>query len=161
MTHHEKGLTYLLVAAALMSLDAVFIRLSGLHGFAPSFLFGVFSLISMTVLTRIKEGHLLPVIKAGGFMLLVSGAIMGVSGTAFTLAVQKNDCRQRSAYHERNAHFFGLLQLDLPQGTPAEANLLCHPSFHGRHVYHRPRIACHRQHCRRPDRADCNRWPSR
>lgn len=89
MTHHEKGLTYLLVAAALMSLDAVFIRLSGLHGFAPSFLFGVFSLISMTVLTRIKEGHLLPVIKAGGFMLLVSGAIMGVSGTAFTLAVQK------------------------------------------------------------------------
>ena len=40
MTHHEKGLTYILVAAALMSLDAVFIRLSGLHGFAPSFLFG-------------------------------------------------------------------------------------------------------------------------
>nr|WP_319513251.1 DMT family transporter [uncultured Cohaesibacter sp.] len=89
MTHHEKGLTYLLVAAALMSLDAVFIRLSGLHGFAPSFLFGVFSLISMTLLTRIREGHLLPVIKTGGFMLFVSGAIMGVSGTAFTLAVQK------------------------------------------------------------------------
>ncbi|WP_162916554.1 DMT family transporter [Cohaesibacter haloalkalitolerans] len=89
MTSHEKGLTYLLVAAALMSLDAVFIRLSGLHGFAPSFLFGVFSLISMTTLTQIREGNVLRVAKAGGFMLLVSGAIMGVSGTAFTLAVQK------------------------------------------------------------------------
>nr|WP_321459696.1 DMT family transporter [uncultured Cohaesibacter sp.] len=89
MTQHEKGLTYILVAAILMSLDAVFIRLSGLHGFAPSFLFGVFSLISMTLLTRITEGNLLAVMKSGGYMLLVSGAIMGVSGTAFTLAVQK------------------------------------------------------------------------
>nr|WP_321456618.1 DMT family transporter [uncultured Cohaesibacter sp.] len=89
MTHHEKGLSYILIAAALMSLDAVFIRLSGLHGFAPSFLFGVFSLISMMILTRVKEGNLIGVMKAGGFMLIVSGAIMGVSGTAFTLAVQQ------------------------------------------------------------------------
>ena len=89
MTHHEKGLTYILVAAALMSLDAVFIRLSGLHGFAPSFLFGVFSLISMTILTQWREGNVLKVAQAGGIMLIVSGAIMGVSGTAFTLAVQQ------------------------------------------------------------------------
>ncbi|SNY94135.1 EamA-like transporter family protein [Cohaesibacter sp. ES.047] len=88
MSFHEKGLAYLLVASALMSLDAVFIRLSGLHGFAPSFLFGFFSLVSMTSLTRWREGPLVAAVKASGPILILSGAIMGVSGTAFVLAVQ-------------------------------------------------------------------------
>ncbi|WP_319528812.1 DMT family transporter [uncultured Cohaesibacter sp.] len=89
MNYHEKGLSYLLIAAALMSMDSVFIRLSGLQDFAPSLLFGVFSLISMLAVTRWREGKLLPLIKTGGIMLVISGAIMGISGTTFTLAVQK------------------------------------------------------------------------
>ena len=88
MTSHETGVTYLLIAAGLMSLDAVFIRLSGLTGFAPSFLFGLFSLISMTALTRLREGPLPGIVRKSGPMLLVSGVIMGVSGTSFVLAVQ-------------------------------------------------------------------------
>ncbi|WP_316861817.1 EamA family transporter [uncultured Cohaesibacter sp.] len=88
MSSHEKGFGYLVIAAILMSLDSVFIRLSGLQGFAPSFLFGVFSLLSMTLVTKWREGSVSRAVKAGGYMLFVSGAIMGVSGTTFTLAVQ-------------------------------------------------------------------------
>ena len=89
MTNQEKGISYTLIATALMSLDAVFVRLSGLHGFAPSFLFGAFSLISMLAMTRMKEGSILMAARASGLVLVFSGILMGISGTAFVLAIQK------------------------------------------------------------------------
>ena len=145
MTHHEKGLTYILVAAALMSLDAVFIRLSGLHGFAPSFLFGVFSLISMTILTQWREGNVLKVAQAGGIMLIVSGAIMGVSGTAFTLAVQQTTVANVLLIMSITPVLSAIFSWIFLKERLQKANFARDSSFHRRHLHHRKRFSFHRR----------------
>jgi len=81
-------MTYALTGAFLMSLDAVFVRLSGLPGFAASFLFGAFSLVSMGVLTGVRENGVVTALRGGGLIAILSGMIMGVSGTSFVWAVQ-------------------------------------------------------------------------
>ena len=88
MNKQNKGLFIVCTGVTLMSLDAVFVRLSGLGGFSPSFLFGMFSFISMGLLTKIKDGGFIPTLKKAGIIGIISGMIMGVSGTSFVLAVQ-------------------------------------------------------------------------
>jgi drug/metabolite transporter (DMT)-like permease len=88
MRLENKGLLIVTTGVVLMSLDAVFIRLSGLKGFNPSFLFGCFSLISMSLLTQVRDHGLFHQLKAAGIISILSGMIMGVSGTSFVLAVQ-------------------------------------------------------------------------
>lgn len=88
MEQRTKGTLLALSGMALMSLDAVFVRLSGLGGWTSSFLFGFFSFFSMVALTiaTSKDG-LFGSIRKGGVVLILSGVVMGGSGTSFVLAV--------------------------------------------------------------------------
>ena len=87
MEIRSKGILFALAGTLLMSLDAVFVRLSGMSGWNTSFLFGSFSLIAMTFFTWKKEG-LANVFKNGWAVIILSGIIMGGSGTNFVLAVK-------------------------------------------------------------------------
>jgi drug/metabolite transporter (DMT)-like permease len=89
MSDQLKGTLYAFSGIFLMSFDAIFIRFSGLDGFGASFLFGVFSLLSMAFVTQLWGGGVMDAVRKGGLILIVSGAVMGGSGTTFVLAVQE------------------------------------------------------------------------
>lgn len=89
MENRSKGMIYALCGVLLMSLDAVFIRISGLPGWTASFLFGFFSLIGMSLYTQFFGKGVFAAIKSGGFIIVLSGIIMGGSGTSFVLAVKE------------------------------------------------------------------------
>jgi len=89
MNEQVKGTAFTLSGMALMSLDAIFVRFSGLGGFGASFLFGMFSMISMAFVTQIYGKGVPDAIKKGGLVLVFSGMVMGGSGTTFVLAVQE------------------------------------------------------------------------
>jgi drug/metabolite transporter (DMT)-like permease len=77
----------LLIAAAgtlLMSLDAIFIRLSGTGPFNTAFLFGLFTAISMPLFIQLRDPRgLAGTLKASGWPVAASGLLM--LGSASTL----------------------------------------------------------------------------
>ncbi len=89
METRSKGLTYVLTGMLLMSLDAVFVRLSGLSGWNASFLFGFFSFIAMSLFTQYFKEGVADAFKQGGWVIILSGMIMGGSGTTFVLSVKE------------------------------------------------------------------------
>ncbi len=88
MTEQLKGTLYAFSGIFLMGFDAIFIRYSGLGGFGASFLFGMFSMLSMAFVTQIYGKGILEAVKNGGWVLIFSGVVMGGSGTTFVLAVE-------------------------------------------------------------------------
>jgi len=89
MTEQLKGTLYAFSGIFLMGFDAIFIRYSGLGGFGASFLFGMFSMLSMAFVTQVYGKGIPEAVKKGGFILVFSGMVMGGSGTTFVLAVQE------------------------------------------------------------------------
>ncbi|MGE4318373.1 MAG: DMT family transporter [Deferribacterales bacterium] len=89
METRSKGISYVLAGVLLMSLDAVFVRLSGLPGWNASFLFGLFSFIAMCLFTQFFQEGVVTAIRNGGAVIILSGMIMGGSGNTFVLAVKE------------------------------------------------------------------------
>jgi drug/metabolite transporter (DMT)-like permease len=82
--------TFASAGMLLMGLDAVFVRMSGTDGWNSSFLFGAFSFLSMAALTQFTaKGGILTAVRDGGLPIVLSGLIMGGSGTTFVLAVNE------------------------------------------------------------------------
>ncbi|WP_206540010.1 DMT family transporter [Ruegeria sp. ANG-R] len=78
-----------LVGAALMSLDPVFIRFSGVNELETTFLFGLFTAISMSVVIRLNDKRgLLKVLLESGWPLLVAGVLMLGSSTGLVFAIK-------------------------------------------------------------------------
>ncbi|GAB1535515.1 hypothetical protein ADMFC3_11460 [Geovibrio sp. ADMFC3] len=89
MSDKKKGLFFVLTGILLMSLDPVFIRMSGASGWDTAFLFGLFTFFSMSVLTQAKEkGGIKGAVFSGGLPIIISGLVMGGSGTTLVLAVK-------------------------------------------------------------------------
>ena len=85
----SQGLTYVITGMFFMSLDPVFIRLSGASGWNTAFLFGLFSFVSMSLLTQYREkGGIKKALMEGGAPIFISGLIMGGSGTTLVLSVK-------------------------------------------------------------------------
>lgn len=72
----------------LMSMDPVFIRLSGAKDWDTAFLFGLFTFMSMSALTQLHgKGGIKEALRTGGLPIYISGMLMGGSGTTLVLAV--------------------------------------------------------------------------
>lgn len=85
----SKGLWAALAGSFLVSLDPVFIRLSGTGGFDTVFLFGLFTAVSMSAVIRATDSRgVSGTLKAGGWPLLVSALLMVGSATTFVLSVK-------------------------------------------------------------------------
>lgn len=83
-----KGIGIALLGALLMSLDPIFIRFSGVNEFETSFLFGLFTAISMTVVIQLNdERGVLKVLLDSGWPLLIAGLLMlgSASGLVFSI----------------------------------------------------------------------------
>lgn len=83
-----KGMLIALCGAVLMSLDPVFIRFSGVNEFETSFLFGLFTAISMAVVIQLNDSRgLIRVLKESGWPLFIAGALMlgSASGLVFSI----------------------------------------------------------------------------
>lgn len=72
-----------------MSLDPVFIRFSGVNELETTFLFGLFTAISMSVVIRLNDKRgLLKVLLESGWPLLVAGVLMLGSSTGLVFAIK-------------------------------------------------------------------------
>jgi len=83
-----KGMSLALAGALLMSLDPIFIRFSGVGEFDTSFLFGLFTAISMTLVLKLNDSRGIPAaVKASGWPLLFAGGLMlgSSSGLVFSI----------------------------------------------------------------------------
>jgi drug/metabolite transporter (DMT)-like permease len=84
-----KGMLIALVGAALMSLDPVFIRFSGVNELETTFLFGLFTAISMAVVIQLNdERGLVKVLLDSGWPLLAAGVLMLGSSTGLVFAIK-------------------------------------------------------------------------
>ncbi|WP_216825791.1 DMT family transporter [Ruegeria sp. EL01] len=78
-----------LVGAALMSLDPVFIRFSGVNELETTFLFGLFTAISMAVVIQLSDKRgLIKVLVDSGWPLLAAGVLMLGSSTGLVFAIK-------------------------------------------------------------------------
>lgn len=84
-----KGVLIAFTGAFLLSLDSIFVRLSGVSGFDTVFLFGLFTAISLPILMEMKEekGYI-QTIKDGGQIIFASGFLMLISATSFVLSIK-------------------------------------------------------------------------
>ncbi|WP_235676615.1 MULTISPECIES: DMT family transporter [unclassified Vibrio] len=84
-----QGIAIAVVGAALMSLDPIFIRYSGVSGFDTAFLFGLFTAISMSVLLQVtdKKG-LIRIMIEGGWPLFFAGLLMVGSASGLVFSVK-------------------------------------------------------------------------
>ena len=83
-----KGIGIALIGAFLMSLDPVFIRFSGVDELETSFLFGLFTAISMAVVIKLNDKRgVVKVLFDSGWPLLVAGLLMlgSASGLVFSI----------------------------------------------------------------------------
>lgn len=83
-----KGIAIALCGALLMSLDPIFIRFSGVNEFETSFLFGLFTAISMAVVIQINDNRgLVKVLLDSGWPLFIAGLLMlgSASGLIFSI----------------------------------------------------------------------------
>jgi hypothetical protein len=81
------GFFIALLGALLMSIDPVFIRFAGVSGFDTTFLFGLFTEISMPIVLQLNDKRGLTLaVKESGWPLLVSGVLMlgSASGLVFS-----------------------------------------------------------------------------
>ncbi|KPD10633.1 DMT family transporter [Phaeobacter sp. 11ANDIMAR09] len=84
-----KGLGIALIGALLMSLDPVFIRFSGVNELETSFLFGLFTAISMSVVIQLNDRRgLVQVLRDSGWPLLVAGFLMLGSASGLVFAIK-------------------------------------------------------------------------
>ena len=84
-----RGALLALAGAFLMSFDPIFIRLSGVGGVDTAFLFGVFTAISMAGVIQVSDPRgLLGTLRAGGWPVLASAALMLGSASAMVFAVK-------------------------------------------------------------------------
>jgi len=83
-----KGIGIALFGALLMSLDPIFIRFSGVNEVETSFLFGLFTAISMAVVIQLNDKRgLIRVLLDSGWPLLLAGILMlgSASGLVFSI----------------------------------------------------------------------------
>ncbi len=86
---HTKGMLIALLGSFLMSLDPVFIRVSGVSGFDTSFLYGLFSCLSMAAFVEWKEDKgLVGTIKSCGWPAVLSGLLMLGSAASLILSIK-------------------------------------------------------------------------
>ncbi|SPJ30038.1 DMT family transporter [Falsiruegeria mediterranea] len=84
-----KGIGIALIGAALMSLDPVFIRFSGVDELETSFLFGFFTAISMATVIQFSDKRgVLQVLRDSGWPLLVAGLLMLGSASGLVFAIK-------------------------------------------------------------------------
>lgn len=86
----EKATGYIIVSSGslLMCLDPMFIRLSGTSEWNTSFLFGIFTFISMSLVTHFFFGGIRNSLRGNLFPMILSGLLMGGSGTCIVLSVK-------------------------------------------------------------------------
>jgi len=87
LTPKSQGTIMVLISTITMSMDPIFIRLSGIGQWETAFLFGIFTFMSMTLITQFTQGGVIKAIDKSGPMLLISGMVMGGSGTCVVMAV--------------------------------------------------------------------------
>ena len=84
-----KGMLIALVGAALMSLDPVFIRFSGVDELETTFLFGLFTAISMAVVIQVTDKRgLFKVLIESGWPVIIAGILMLGSSTGLVFAIK-------------------------------------------------------------------------
>ncbi|PMG88345.1 hypothetical protein BCS96_04980 [Vibrio breoganii] len=83
------GFLIAILGAALMSIDPIFIRLSGVSGYDTAFLFGLFSAISMPLLLKVTDKRgAVEAVKQSGRPLLFAGILMLGSATGLVLSIK-------------------------------------------------------------------------
>lgn len=83
------GFLIAILGAALMSIDPIFIRLSGVSGYDTAFLFGLFSAISMPILLNVTDNRgVVKAVKQSGWPLLFAGILMLGSATGLVLSIK-------------------------------------------------------------------------
>ena len=83
------GIVTALVGGLLMSLDPIFIRLSGVSGFDTAFLFGLFTAISMPIFIQLRdERGLVKAITDSGWQVVLSGLLMLGSAAGLVLSIK-------------------------------------------------------------------------
>jgi len=84
-----QGIGIAVLGAALMSLDPVFIRYSGVSGFDTAFLFGLFTAISMSLLIQLtNKAGLIRTMMESGWPLVVAGLLMVGSASGLVFSVK-------------------------------------------------------------------------
>ena len=84
-----KGTTIALLGVVVFSFDAFIIRFAGVSGFLAAFWRGLFTAVALAMLFGFtNRGRSVQVLKRGGWPLLLSGLLWGVSGICFTSGVQ-------------------------------------------------------------------------
>lgn len=84
----KKGIGIALIGALLMSLDPIFIRFSGVNEYETSFLFGLFTALSMMATIQMTDPRgVFKVLLESGWPLLLAGLLMlgSASGLVFSI----------------------------------------------------------------------------
>ncbi len=88
-TQYIKGLLIAFTGVAVLSFDALLIRLSGTSGFIAVFYRALFTMISMSILFfALRRKNSLLILREGGRPMVLSGIMWGLSGAGFTLGIQ-------------------------------------------------------------------------
>jgi len=84
-----KGFALVLIGMAVYSFDALLIDLSGASGSAVAFWRGFFAFLTLGTLFFLRNRNRLPsAIREGGWPMMLSGLLWGVSGFCFSLGVR-------------------------------------------------------------------------
>ncbi|MFA6682240.1 MAG: DMT family transporter [Sphaerochaeta sp.] len=86
---YVRGLMFAILGTVVLSLDALLIRLSCTSGISIVFYRALFTCISSSMIffgTRRRKAF--PILSSGGFPMILSGLLWGLSGVGFTLGVQ-------------------------------------------------------------------------
>ena len=84
-----RGILAALMGALLVSFDPVFVRLSGTRGVNTVFLFGLFTLISMSLIIQTTDRRgVIGTLKEDGWPVVLSGLLMFGSATTFILSIK-------------------------------------------------------------------------
>jgi len=86
----RKGITLAILGMLAVSTDSLFIRLADTEGFDVTFWIGAFTAIVLTVALTVRDKQPpLGVVRRGGWMLWLAGALQAGSTCTFVLAVTK------------------------------------------------------------------------
>jgi drug/metabolite transporter (DMT)-like permease len=84
-----KGMLAALTGALLVSFDSVFVRLSGTGGVNTTFLFGFFTMISMSAIIQTTDQRgVSGALREGGWPLIFSALLMFGSASTFILSIK-------------------------------------------------------------------------
>ena len=85
----SKGVITALTGTLLISFDSVFVRLSGTDGVNTVFLFGLFTVISMTILIQTTDPRgIVGTVRDDGWPVVLSGLLMFGSASCFILSIK-------------------------------------------------------------------------